>query len=126
MEMEMPSNEADIRRMENEIDKRARDLQYRKEEILNLNIRHIQEFVWSFTRAYENGDIKRCGRIFDIMITLSHVKEEIPTLQKYFGGEKIGKYKSTVNIHKASQWITFIGELIMDKEDWRIKPSRIS
>lgn len=124
--MNMGSNEAELRRMEAEIDKRARDIQYRREEILNLHIKHIQEFVWSFTRAYENGDMQRCGRLISIMITLSHNKPEIPTLQEYFGGEKISRYKGTINIDKASEWITFIGELIIDKTEWRIQAKRIN
>lgn len=124
--MNMGNDEAELRRMEAEIDKRARDIQYRREEILNLHIKHIQEFVWAFTRAYENGDMQRCGRLMSIMITLSHTKPEIPTLMDYFGGEKISRYKGTINIDKASEWITFIGELIVDKTEWRIEAKRIN
>ena len=123
--MNIGKNEQEIRQLEERIDKRMRDLEFRKDEILNLNIRHIQEFVWSFTRAYENGDMQRCGRIMDIMITLSHNKSEIPTLQQYFGGERIARYKGTIHIDKASEWITFIGELIIDKTEWRVKSEPI-
>lgn len=116
----------DLDRMEMEVDKRMRDLQYRKDEILNLHIQHIQEFVWSFTRAYENGDLKRCERIVEIMINFSHTKSEIPTLQEYFGGERIARYKGTIHIDKASEWITYIGELIKDKTEWRMVAERIN
>ncbi len=116
----------DLEKMEIEIEKRMRDLQFRKDQILNLNIQHIQEFVWAFTRAYENGDIQRCGRILDIMITLSHNKKEIPTLQEYFGGERIARYKGTIHIDKASEWITYIGEMIIEKTDFHVKAERIN
>lgn len=124
--MNVGTNEQELLHMEERIEKRMRNLEYRKDEILNLNIRHIQEFVWSFTRAYENGDMQRCGRIMDIMITLSHNKEEIPTLQQYFGGERIARYKGTIHIDKASEWITWIGELIVAKTEWRIEAEPIN
>lgn len=109
-----------------DIEKRMRDMRYRKEELLNLNIQHIQEFVWAFKNAYMNGDMQRCGRILDIMITLSHNKEEIPTIQEYFGGERIARYKGTIHIDKASEWITYIGEMIIQKTDMSVKPERIN
>lgn len=112
--------------LEKQIDKRMRDMEFRKDEILSLHIQHIQEFVWSFTRAYENGDMQRCGRIMDIMITFSHNKSEIPTIQEYFGGEKIARYKGTIHIDKASEWITYIGEVIRDKTEWRIEAEPIN
>lgn len=124
--MDVGVNEQELQKMEDRIDKRMRDLEFRKGEILALNIRHIQEFVWSFTRAYENGDMKRCGRIVDIMINISHTKAEIPTLQEYFGGERIARYKGTIHIDKASQWITYIGEIIIEKTEWRVESEPIN
>ena len=124
--MNIGANEQELQNMEDRIEKRMRNLEFRKDEILNLNIRHIQEFVWSFTRAYENGDMKRCGRIMDIMITLSHNKAEIPTLQQYYGGERIARYKGTIHIDKASEWITYIGEIIIDKTEWRVESEPIN
>jgi len=123
--MNYGKDEHEIRQLEERIDKKMRDLQFRKGEILDLNIRHIQEFVWSFTKAYENGDMQRCGRILDIMITLSHNKEQIPTLQEYFGGERIARYKGTIHIDKASEWITYIGEIIIGMTEWRIEAEPI-
>ena len=116
----------DMERMQVEIDKRMRDLQFRKDEILNLDIINIQQFVWSFTNAYEHRDMTRCGAILDIMMTLSHTKPEIPTIQDYFGGERIGRYRGTIHSDKASEWITYVGELIKDKTDWHIQPERIN
>ena len=123
--MNVGASEQEMRDLEDKIEKRMRDLEFRKEEILNLNIRHIQEFVWSFTRAYENGDMQRCARIMDIMISLSHNKPQIPTLQEYFGGERIARYKDTIHIDKASEWITYIGEIIIDMTDWRVQSEPI-
>jgi len=116
----------DLSRFEEEIDQRVRELQAERSKILKLDIQHIQEFVWAFTRAYENGDMLRCGRIFDILVTLSHTKDELPTLQEYFGGTKIGRYKSTIHIDKASEWVTYLGEIIIGKTDYRVKPEPVS
>jgi len=116
----------ELERMDLEIEKRMRDMKFQKEQLLSLNIQHIQEFVWAFKNAYMQGDMQRCGRILDIMITLSHNKEEIPTIQEYFGGERIARYKGTIHIDKASEWITYIGEMIISMTDTSVKPERIS
>jgi len=116
----------DLSKFESEIDSRLEELQKERSRILKLDIQHIQEFVWAFTQAYQNGDMHRCGRILDILITLSHIKEELPTLQEYFGGMKIGRYKGTIHIDKASEWVTYLGEIIIGKTDYRVKPEPVS
>ena len=109
-----------------QIEKRMRDLEFGRKEILNMDIEYIQWICWDFLKAYEWGDTQKCGKIVSILITLSHNKEEIPTLEEYFGGEKIARYKGTIHIDKASEWVVYISEMIKAKTDHRVKPTPIN
>ena len=117
----------DMDRVEREIEKRLRDMEYRKDQVLDVDIQNIQWLCWDFFKAYEWKDRDKCERIVNIMIHISKRKKEIPTLRDYFGKEKISRfYKGTIHLDKASEWIIFIQEKVKGMGSNKVQPEHIN
>lgn len=65
----------------------------------------------------------RWRRIFQTIELLARMREELPTLEEYFGKErKVGKYKRTISEMEAMEYISAIQDRIMEMQDDSIDP----
>lgn len=93
-----------------------REDKYRRREILIQDEQFIQWVVWDFQKAYENQDMQRMNNILEILINYSNTKDDLDTLQQYFQGKPIARYKNTIHVHRASEWVSYIGSKIREMQ----------
>jgi len=90
-----------------------------------IEMQQIQMMAWDFFSAYKMGDKFRCGRIFQIIVDITKIRQELPTLQDYFRGRKIGRHKGKISIRKAAQYVAFVASTVRQLADPRIQSSPI-
>lgn len=95
------------------------------EHLNDIEVQQIQLMTWDFFSAYKMGDNQRCARIFQIICDITEAKVELQTLQEYFKGQKIGKYKGTISLKMASKYVAHITSELRGMTDPRIKSSPI-
>jgi len=95
------------------------------ENLNEIEVQQLQLMAWDFFSAYKMGDNQRCGRIFQIICDITEVKAELPSIQDYFKGKKIGKYKGTISLKMASKYVAFISSEVRSLTDNRVKSSPI-
>lgn len=91
----------------------------------DIEAQQIQMMAWDFFSAYKMGDKMRCGIILHIILSISKERDEIPTLQEYYNGKKIGRHKSKISIPKAAQYIAFVASKVRQMSDPRVQSSPI-
>lgn len=97
----------------------------KNEALLRAEMDQLMVLAWDFNNAYKMGDIQRCTRIFHIICDIAKYKEGLPTLQDYFKGERIGRYKDTIDLRYASKYVIYVQDKIKSLNDWRVKPTPI-
>ena len=90
-----------------------------------IEVQQIQMLAWDFFSAYKMGDKFRCGRILQIILDIAKIREELPTLQEYFKGKKITRYRNRISLKMAAQYVAFIASEVKKLVDWRIQSSPI-
>ena len=95
------------------------------ENLNDIEVQQIQLMCWDFFSAYKMGDNQRCARIFQIICDITEMKVELQSLQEYFKGQKIGKYKGTISLKMASKYVAHITSEVRGMTDPRIKSSPI-
>lgn len=95
------------------------------EHLNDIEVQQIQLMCWDFFSAYKMGDNQRAGRIFQIICDITEIKVELPTLQEYFKGKKIGKYTGTISMKMASKYVAHVTSEIRSMTDPRVKASPI-
>lgn len=94
-----------------------------KEALNRVEIEQVQMMAWNFFSAYQMGDWQRCIRIFHIIKYISQSKQELPTLQDYFKGRRIGRFKQTITMPEAAKYVAVVSSEIKKLTDWRVKPT---
>ena len=95
------------------------------ENLNDIEVQQIQLMCWDFFSAYKMGDNQRADRIFQIVCDITEIKVELPTIQDYFKGVKIGKYKGTISLKMASKYIAHITSEVRAMTDTRVKATPI-
>ena len=108
-----------------EIEKMMGSQRQTTEHLNDIEVQQIQLMTWDFFSAYKMGDNQRCGRIFQIICDITEVKVELPTIQEYFKGQKIGKYKNTISLKMASKYVAYVTSQLREMTDNRVKASPI-
>jgi len=90
-----------------------------------IEVQQIQMLCWDFFSAYKMGDRQRCGIILQIVLDIAKIREELPTLQDYFRGKKITRYRNRISIKMAARYIAFVTSEVKQLVDWRITSSPI-
>jgi hypothetical protein len=106
-----------------ELDKIDLSSMSKHEELLRSEMDQILMLAWDFHSSYKVGDIQRCTRIFHIINDIAVTKKDLPTLQDFFEGEKIGRYKDTIDLRYASKYVIAIQDRVKGLNDWRVKPT---
>ena len=90
-----------------------------------IEVQQIQMLCWDFFSAYKMGDTIRCTIILQIVLDIAKIRDEIPTLQEYFQGKKITRYRNRISIKMAARYIAFVTSEIKQMVDWRIQSTPI-
>ena len=93
-----------------------------KEELNRVEIEQVQIMAWDFFNSYKMGDQQRTIRIFHIILHIAKTKRELPTIQEYFKGKRIGRYKHTITLPMASKYVAHLSSEIKRISDWRVQP----
>lgn len=97
----------------------------RTESLLSTEMDQIQMLAWDFYSSYKMGDIDRSIRIFHIILDIVEAKPQLPTLQTFFKGAKLGRFKDHIDLNNAAKYIAAIQEEVKKLADWRVKPTPI-
>ena len=90
-----------------------------------IEVQQIQMLCWDFFSAYKMGDRYRCGVILQIILDISKIRDELPTLQEYFQGKKITRYRNRISMKMAARYIAFVTSEVKRLVDWRIQSTPI-
>jgi hypothetical protein len=91
-----------------------------------IEIQQIQMMAWDFFSAYKMGDDRRCTVILQIILSITKTRQpQLPTLQQYFKGRKIGRYRNRISTKMAAEYIAFIAAEVRKMSDWRVQPQPI-
>ena len=93
-----------------------------KEALNRVEIEQVQMMAWNFFSAYQMGDTQRAIRIFHIIKYIAQTKRELPSLQDYFRGRRIGRFKNTITMPEAARYVAVVSSEIKKLTDWRVKP----
>jgi len=89
--------------------------------INEIEIQQIQMKVWDFFSAYTMGDDRRCTIILGIILNIVKTRQpQLPTLQQYFKGKKIGRFRNRISTKIAAEYVAFIGSEVRKMTDQRI------
>ena len=90
--------------------------------INEIEIQQIQMKVWDFFSAYTMGDDRRCTIILGIILNIVKTRQpQLPTLQQYFKGKKIGRFRNRISTKMAAEYVAFVGSEVRKMTDNRIK-----
>lgn len=77
------------------------------------------------TSPFDKLSIMRRNRIFQYITKLAEQRDEIPTVDEYFKGQKIGIFDGTITTTMAMTYVSMIQDKLMSMNDWRIETSPI-
>lgn len=95
------------------------------EQLNEFEIQQIQAMAFDFFSAYKMGDRFRCDRIFQIILDIVENKPEIMSLQDYFGGKKITRFKGNIHMKMASKYISYVTSEVRKMMDIRVHSTPI-
>lgn len=109
-----------------DLDKKMSYYELQRGQILQTDVQHMLILVYKFWTAYENGENQRAKRVFDIIKTKAKHKNGIQSVQEFFGGKRISRYKKSIDITKASDYVSYVGEQILQMTDDSVKPEPVN
>jgi len=109
-----------------DLDNRMSLYEMERGRMLNIDIQHMQILIFKFYTAYENGENQRAKRIFDIIKMKAKHKDGLQSVQEFFGGKRISRYKKSIDITKASDYVSYVGEQIHNMIDDSVKPEPVN
>ena len=109
-----------------DLDKRMSFYEIQRGQILQIDVTHMQILIFKFWTAYENGENQRAKRVFDIIKTKAKHKEGLKSVQEFFEGKRISRYKNSIDISKASDYVSYIGEQLLQMTDESVKPEPVN
>ena len=92
------------------------------QSLLITEIQQIQALCWDYLQADKSRDYLRRNTIFRILMALSKVKRDIPSLQEYFGGKRVGHFRNTITDENARFWVLLIMDRARGMSDTRVSP----
>ena len=109
-----------------DLDKKMSFYEMQRGQILQIDIQHMPILIFKFCTAYENGENQRDKRVFDIIKTKAKHKDGIQSVQEFFGGKRISRYKKSIDITKASDYVSYVGEQLLMMTDDSVKPEPVN
>lgn len=77
------------------------------------------------TPPYDKMGIMRRNRIFQYITRLAEMREDIPTVEEYFGDQKIGLSEGTITTTMAMTYVSMVQDKVMQMNDFRIETEPI-
>lgn len=97
-----------------------------QQALLRTEIEQIQMLTYDYLNADKLGDTMRKIRIFRILVSISKKKQDLTSLQTYYGGKRIGLYRNTITDENAREWVLNMMEDVRHMNDWRVKATPMS
>jgi len=116
----------DFQYLDYDLDKKMSFYELQRGQILQIDVQHMQILIFKFWTAYENGENQRAKRVFDIIKTKAKHKQGIQSVQEFFGGKRISRYKKSIDITKASDYVSYVGEQLLMMTDDSVKPEPVN
>lgn len=67
----------------------------------------------------------RRNRIFQTIAMIAEHREELKTIDEYFGDREYGVFKGTIAEFEALEYVSYVQDRVMELQDWRVDVGQI-